>query len=431
LYPRGAYGSPSFVSSISVLSGFRGACFSNALIGNLTDAQIAALPPAQRVCPLAPSLPLFGVDHFNNIVAPGHQPIPPNTVITVNNVQALTGLTPQQYADMASASIGQPGLLFFTPSGFLGHPILPPQVLPTTLDGTFDTPHTMGFNAGVQRQIGRDMVFEADYFHRDIRNLLGVRTSNLAFESRVLGARFLPPSTGAPIQTFGPFFEGKYDALILAFNRRFSRRYQFGANYTYAKATDNSLGISSVPSDSFIGIVPEVTEPSTGRSNRDAPFIRANGRLVQQAGTFLNGPDRDKGPSDLALDHIFQFNGLVELPWQIQLSGIFRAQSGFHFSRQSFTEDPDGNGAFTGIDLGPGRNAFTAPPLVNLDMRFAKRVNVTERVKIQVLFELFNVFNRQNPAAVERLPNIQGQPFGQPTQVLPGREGQFGFRVEF
>ena len=48
LYPRGAYGSPSFVSSIAVLSGFRGACFSNALIGNLTDAQIAALPPPEE-----------------------------------------------------------------------------------------------------------------------------------------------------------------------------------------------------------------------------------------------------------------------------------------------------------------------------------------------------------------------------------------------
>ncbi len=428
LFPRGAYGSPSFITSLPVLSGFRGACFANNLIGNLTDAQIAA---AGLTCPLVPSLPLVGVDRFNNIVAPGRSPIPANTVITVNNVQALTGLTPEQYAAQASASIGQPGLLFFTPSGFLGHPIIPPQVLPTTLDSTFDTPHTLGFNIGVQREIARDMVVEVDYFHRDIRNLLGVRNSNLAFESRVLGSRFLPPSTGAPITTFGPFFEGQYDALIVNFNKRFSHRYLLGANYTYAKATDNSLGIMSEPSDAYIGIVPEVTEPSTGRSNRDAPFTRSNGRLVQQAGTFLNGPDRDKGPSDLALDHIFQINGLVEFPWQIQVSGIFRAQSGFHFSRSSLTEDPDGNGRFTNIDLAPGRNAFTAPPFVNLDMRLAKRFDIGERVKVQVLFEFFNLLNRQNPAAVQRLENITGQPFGSTTQVLPGREGQFGFRIEF
>ena len=352
-------------------------------------------------------------------------------MITVNNVQALTGLTPEQYAAQASASIGQPGLLFFTPSGFLGHPILPPQVLPTTIDGTFKTPHTLGFNIGVQREIGRDMVVEVDYFHRDIRNLLGVRTSNLAFESRVLGNRFLPPSTAAPIQTFGPFFEGKYDALIVNFNKRFSRRFLFGANYTYANATDNSLGIGSEPSDAFIGIVPQVTEPATGTSNANGSFTTTAGRFVAQAGTFLNGPDLDKGPSDLALDHIFQINGLVELPWQIQVSGIFRAQSGFHFSRTVAFIDPDGNGRTNGIDVTAGRNAFTAPPFVNLDMRFAKRFDIGERVKVQVLFEFFNLLNRQNPAAVGQRAGVPLQPFGSTSQVLPGREGQIGFRIEF
>ena len=148
-----------------------------------------------------------------------------------------------------------------------------------------------------------------------------------------------------------------------------------------------------------------MTEPSTGRTNANGPFTRANGILVQQAGTFLNGPDRDKGPSDLALDHVFQVNGLVELPWQFQVSGIFRAQSGFHFSRLPATgvlADPDGDGAINGIDVAAGRNAFTAPAFVNLDMRFAKRFNIGGRVKAQVLFEFFNLFNRQNPAAVGR-----------------------------
>ena len=70
--------------------------------------------------------------------------------------------------------------------------------------------------------------------------------------------------------------------------------------------------VSRAPSDKFIGTVPTVTEPSTGRTNANGPFTRANGTLVQQAGTFLNGPDRDKGPSDLAIDHVLQVNGLVE-----------------------------------------------------------------------------------------------------------------------
>jgi hypothetical protein len=432
VFPRGLYGSPSFVSSIALLSGLPGGCFSNNLVGNLTDAQIAS---AGTRCPVSAALPLIGVDRLNNVVAPGRGPIPANTVITVDNVQTLTGLTPQQYADQASVAIGQPtGYFVFGPTGLLTNAIIPPQLRPTAVADAFDTPHTLGFTVGVQRELSRDMAITVDYFHREIRNLLGLRVSNIAFESRVLGRRFLPPFTQGPIRTFGPFYEGVYDALVVDFRKRFSRRFAFGASYTYADATDNSLGIESTASDSFVGTVPAVTEPSTGRSNANGPFTRANGTLVQQAGTFLNGPDRDKGPSDLAIDHVLQINGLVELPYQIQLSGIFRAQSGFHFSRQPDTGvlvDPDGDASVNAIDVDAGRNAFTAPAFVNFDMRVAKRFDITPRVKAQLLLEFFNLFNGQNPAAVGRQEGVALQPFAEPTQVLPGREGQIGIRIEF
>jgi hypothetical protein len=128
---------------------------------------------------------------------------------------------------------------------------------------------------------------------------------------------------------------------------------------------------------------------------------------------------------------MFQLNGLVELPYQIQISSIFRTQSGFFFSRLATTpEDPDGNLTFNGIDHGPGRNAFKGPAFVNCDMRFSKRFNVGERVKLQFLFEFFNLFNNANPAAVE-IGAGRPIPFGHASQVLPGREGQIGFRIEF
>ena len=432
VFPRGFYGSPSFVSSIALLSGLPGGCFSNSLLGNLTDAQIAA---AGATCPLAPTLPLIGVDRLNNVVAAGRQPVPANSVITADNVQTLTGLTPQQYADQASAAIGQPaGYFVFGPTGLLTNVIIPAQLRPTAVADSFDTPHTLGFTVGGQRELTPDMSIAVDYYHREIRNLLGLRNANIAFESRVLGRRFLPPFTQGPIRTFGPFYEGTYDALVIDFRKRFNRRFALGASYTYADATDNALGIESAPSDSFIGTVPVVTEPSTGRSNATSSFTRANGTFVQQAGTFLNGPDRDKGPSDLALDHVFQLNGLVELPYRIMVSGIFRAQSGFHFSRTPATGvlvDPDGDASINGIDVDAGRNAFTAPALVNLDMRFTKRFDITRRIKADFLFEFFNVLNRQNPAAVGRRADVPLEPFGEPLQVLPGREGQIGFRIEF
>jgi hypothetical protein len=89
-----------------------------------------------------------------------------------------------------------------------------------------------------------------------------------------------------------------------------------------------------------------------------------------------------------------------------------------------------------------------------MDMRFAKRFNLGERVKAQVLFEMFNLLNRDNTAAVNGLeptcPNLPPnqnplgpqncnvfQPVGQQPgigtvqQYLPGREGQIGIRFEF
>jgi hypothetical protein len=373
------------------------------------------------------------------VVASGQSPIPPDTVINISNVQSLTGLTPDEYLTQAAAAIGQPaGYFEWGQFGVLNNPIIPPQVDETTVASTFKTPHTLAFSVGIQREITKDMMFAAEYHHREIRDLLGTRLSNLAFRSRVTGRSFDPPGTTDEIETFGPFFEGQYDALVVSFNKRFSHRYLLGANYTYAEATDNSRGIFLSPTDNFIGIAPVVTDPgnpATGcptQDNQNSSFTACNGNFVAQAGTFVNGPDLDKGPSSLALDHIFQINGLVDLPWQFQIGGILRAQDGFHFSRfDALNRDPDGNGNFNGVDFTAGRNAFTAAPFVNLDLRFSKSFDIGERVKLQVLFEFFNVFNRQNPADVQDREDIATEPFGSTTQVLPGREGQIGIRISF
>ncbi len=436
-FPRGFYGSPSLISSLARLVGLPGPCISN----RLTDAQIAA---SGATCPLGG--PMVGVDRLNNVVAPGHAPIPANAVININNVQMLTGLSPDQYTTQAAAAIGQPaGYFVWGQFGVLNNPIIPAAAAPTAVDSTFRTPHTRSFSVGVQREITRDMVVEVDYFHREMRNLLGARLSNLAFRSRVTGRSFDPPGAGE-LPTFGPFFEGKYDGIVASFHKRLSNRYLIGASYTWAKATDNSLGIFTNPTDNFIGVAPLVTDPGRAatptvpacpsQNNQNGPFTACNGNFVAQAGTFVNGPDIDKGPSDLALDHIFQVNGLVNLPWKFQIGGIFRAQSGFHFSRfDELNRDPDGNGNFNSIDFTAGRNAFTAPAFVNLDLRFSKRFDIGERVRVQLLVEFFNVLNRQNPAVVQNRvdsplrPNLR--PFGTADQVLPGREGQVGFRIEF
>jgi len=426
-YPRGFFGVPTLAPALINSTLFPGGlCVSP----NLTDAQITA---GNVACPFSPGL-FIGIDRLNRVVAPGHALIPANSVINFSNIQGLSGLTPDQYLAQAAAAVGKaPGFFFWGPFGALSHAAIPAQLFPTDIDRTFETPFTSSASIGIQREI-KNFVIEVDYYHRNMNNLLGLRQTNTSFASRASTRQFLPPFNAGPIRTFGPWYEGTYDGLVVSFTRRFARRFSLSGNYAYAHEVDNQLGINTLPSDSFVGVAPIVTETTTGRTNEHSSFVRANGRFVEKAGTFVNGPDLDKGPSDLSVDHAFQLNGLLELPWQFQVSGIFRVQSGFHFSRQApqaALEDPDGDGTFNSIDHRFGRNTFTAPPFVNLDMRVTKRFNITERVKIHALFEFFNVLNRQNPAAVEAGVNNLNRPFGVRSQVLPGREGQVGLRLEF
>jgi hypothetical protein len=91
----------------------------------------------------------------------------------------------------------------------------------------------------------------------------------------------------------------------------------------------------------------------------------------------------------------------------------------------------DGDGLLNSLDYTKGRNHFVASPFVNTDIRFAKLFKIGETVRIHAYFEFFNLFNNANPAAVETIPNLASRPFGDKLEVLPGREGQAGFRVDF
>jgi hypothetical protein len=444
LFPRGLYGSPSFISSAALFILGSGPCFSNMFLGNLTDAQITA---NNIRCPLASALPLVGVDRLNNVVAAGHAPIPANSIITIDTIQSLSGLSPDAYITQANAAIGIPGFFAWGPFGVLSNQIIPGFSSPDVLENIDQTPNTLAFSAGFQREITRDLFMEVDYHHRAMRNILGLRDSNIAFRARLTGLARTYDPPGVQLLGFGPYYEGTFDGLVISLNKRFSNRYTFGASYTYTNATDNTLGITSGPSDSFIGDVPLVTDPGraatstvpacAGQSNQNGSFTACNGNFVPKAGTFWNGPDVDKGPSSLALDHVFQVNGMVSLPWDFQISGLFRAQSGFRYSKAwvptAVTDpiliDPDGNGNTTGIDIRSStRNEFTSPPFVNLDLRFGKQFKFGERYAFDIFYEIFNVFNRQNPASVSGEP---GPTFGTVRQVLPGREGQIGFRFSF
>lgn len=440
-FPRLFYGDPTIATLAS------GLCLSP----DLSDAQIAGMG---ATCAADPSQPLYGVDHLNGVVAPGHAPLPANTIVAENTVTSLTGLTPQQFADGASTSVGQaPGFFYWgqagnLSAGFLGTPSYHP---PIAVDSQFRTPFTRSFHVGAQREVRRDIAAYADYFHKDIRNILGVRLSNLAFEARLPGhtGETVPGTGDQPIGTYGPWFNGFYDAEIFGVRKQGAGRCTFDVSYTHARAIDNllspglysnvqgGLGVRLAAygstTDSFVGIPPVVVDPVTEQSNAHGSFIASNGNPVPQAGKYYYGPNQDRGPSDLSYTHTLSSYEIFQLPKQFQISAIFRAQSGFHYTK-SFSStgsaDVDGDGIPAARDFTQPRNHFVAPPFINLDFRLSRRFHFHDRFEVETLIEFFNVLNRANPAQIQGAGDAP-VPFGTVTQVLSGREGQAGIKVSF
>jgi Carboxypeptidase regulatory-like domain/TonB dependent receptor-like, beta-barrel len=437
-FPRLFYGVPT----VGALH-YGGLCLSH----SLTDAEIAS---SGATCE-DPGHQLYGVDHLNGVVVEGHAPLLPDAIVTQATVASLTGLTPQQFADEASAAVGQlPGFFYWGGGGnltvgFLGVPAFRP---PIAVDPRLRVPHSQVFHVGLEREIRGGFAAYADYFFKDIRNILGIRVTNLAFEARLPDhLRETLPGTGdQPISTYGPWYSGRFQAAIAGLRTRTSGRFMFEATYTFAHAIDNLLNASLTsdvgavdtigggPTDSFVGVPPTITDPVSGQSNADGPFVASNGHPVPQAGRYYYGPNLDRGPSDLAsATHTLSANGLAHLPWSVEVSAIFRAQSGFHYSRSPFYEVwPDfyGDGFPGSVDLAAGRNHFVAPPFVNLDARLSKRFRLSDRWRLEALVEFFNMFNRGNPLEIQTVADAP-VPFGTVTQVLPGREGQVGLKIEF
>lgn len=432
-YPRLFFGVPSIAPAL----------FGLCLSPTQTDAQLSA---AGAACPydgifVPPNTPIFGVDHLNNVVAAGHAPIPSNSVVNLANIQQVSGLSPDAYLTAADASIGAPpGFFTWGPFGALSYFVIQPSAFPVKIDPSFATPYSSSYSLGVQRQITNDFVVAVDYYHKDIRNILGVRQTNLAFESRLANDSIVPFENG-----FGPWGAGTYNGGIFSLEKRMSHRFTLGGSYSFVSENDDALcddvSVSAIsagscyPTDSFRGTPPVVTDPGgagcAGGTNASSSFIACNGNFVPKAGVFYNGARLDNGPSDFALRHTFELHGIVQLPWKVQFSSIFRAQSGFRYSDSAAQPvDQDGNGNYGGRDLKTGRNQFTAPPFVNMDLRVAKTFAIREKVHLQAMFEFFNLFNNANPAAIQNQES-QATTLGSVSQHLPGREGQIGLRLDF
>ena len=282
-----------------------------------------------------------------------------------------------------------------------------------TIQHPFKTPYTDSFNIGVQQAIAGDFSLDAEYFYIRGRDLLARRVINLLSPPPGQGC-FANTVDGGPcnrqLQYIG-FLNSNLFTVTL--HKRFAHHYSFSASYTYTHAVDNFSTYR----------VPPLGGETSFLSN--------------------NNPSLDVGRSLDTPNHVFNFNGIYQLPYGFQVSTFIRAMSGFPFNAAGLPLDSDGDGIFDNRLLGTGKGQFTTIPFFQWDMRVSKEFTVTERFRVMPMFEVFNLTNRANPFIIDNtcgdsngdgLPDpggCKGPTFGSIVQPYPGREIQFGIRLDF
>ena len=267
-----------------------------------------------------------------------------------------------------------------------------------TLQHPVQTPYTRSLNFGIAREIVGDFSIDAEVFIRRSEDLLASRVVNLRDIPRGAGC-FENTTDGGPCNN-QVGYSGFLDANVftLALEKRFSKGYQFLGSYTYTDAVDNFTSYRVPP------------------------------RGASTSFLFNNQPELDIGRSLMTPDHVFTFSGFVHAPYGIHLSGILNASSGLPFNASGFGVDSDGDGIFDNRLATTEKGQFSTSSLFNLDMRFAKEINVGASRALTLMLEIFNLTNEANPA---RIITAFGQDIGTTIQPLPGREMQIGVRFDF
>jgi hypothetical protein len=236
-----------------------------------------------------------------------------------------------------------------------------------------------------------------------------------------------------------------YNAFNVDVKKRFSHNFQFLASYTWSHSIDDSSDLQTL-------LLPQ--------DNRDFAAERADSLFDQR--------------------HRFVFSGVIASPssWakgsgfhralsRFTIAPIFEISSGRPFNilsnqdtnndQSNQTDRPsvlaDGtlcvpgttgcaplitNGVFTSGSL--GRDFGLTHRYASLDLRLARLVPIGERLRLELIAEGFNLFNRFNEAAASpfiddvRLFNqraANGRYYSRPTASFDPRQFQFGLKLNF
>ena len=403
-------------------------------LGVRYDVELAAQPTVRNPVAFAQGLDTSKIPNDTNNIAPrvgfAWQPLADKQFVVRGGYGIFYGNTPSIMYGTADSNNGinvqtltfnaapatptlpamplpafYPNVTCGSPQQNAGCPIPTGAALPAPTIYVFNKnyvqPYVEQYNLGVEYQLAKDLSVSLGYLGvhgvhvqrtRDINEpttevpttIPVVGTGQVLTFNKLTGTR---PFTGFQrVFEFESNANSSYNGLILQVNRRFARNLQMAGSYTWSHVIDDTPDATAV--------VPVTDDAKLVYDPNNVRLDRGNGNNDVRHRFILSGV------WDLNYGQGIQSHILKTLAEGWQLSAIFNAQSGEPYTALVNSDlNGDGNSRNERAP-GFGRNTFNMPAIIALDPRVSRSIRLTERARLQLIAEAFNVLNHQNITGV-------------------------------
>ena len=326
-------------------------------------------------------------------------------------------------------------------------------------DPELATPYTQQGDFSIEREITSNMGLTVSYlWNRGLKNItrrdLNIGPATGTFTYRILDAAgnqtgtyttptYLTANRVDPRYARVVYADNGgrvwYDGLAVQFRRRASKWVEGTVAYTWSHARDLSQGGAS--SNVFFTDAPATLFNGDYNAEKGTSLLDQRHRTVI---TAIMTPPRKQFGNGFA-NHTL--NG-----WQLSFLGTFASAqyvtpsvlvSGVQFPGQAFTSTLNGFGGSSQVPF-ISRQSIPVDEVQRIDTRLTKILSFSERVQLQLNFEVFNTFNRVSNTGVNTqafqatagvLRPVAGLGVGNASGGFPdgtnARRAQFSMRVIF
>ena len=168
---------------------------------------------------------------------------------------------------------------------------------------------------------------------------------------------------------------------------------------------------------------------STTSTSNDGNIFIGSSNIGDSAGRQL----WDNKDGDLHGDrpHMLKVSGIRYLHWKASAGFFFVAQSGSPWESTNYEIYRPAVGTSTSDTNRYGEPAGSrrTPSHYQLDLNYSQDIKMTDRIKLQLVANLFNVFNKQTPYNFQ--PSVHSSVFNQPASFFDPRRLEVDARIRF